>query len=140
MAFQVTNTSSSKNWVFIHENHFLLNTAFHSFSFIPPKKYSEIYPPFQHTTKQKEGKKTEGTNKGTKKCVYFFASDLKNIIFHSYMYKWCQFQFSPASLRCKEEQKKKSMDLNSKQPNAKESICCLRPPACFKKQYQPKVI
>lgn len=85
------------------------------------------------------------TKEGTKqryqqqqqKCVYFFASDLKkkkNIKF-ILIYKWCQFQFSPASLWCKEQ--KKTMDLNSKQPNAKESICFVGTSRMlFKKQYK----
>lgn len=59
-------------------------TAFHSFSFILPKKYSETYIHLSNTQNKRNNNKKknpEGTNKGTKKCVYFFASDLKNIKF-----------------------------------------------------------
>lgn len=110
-------------------------TAFHSFSFILPKKYSETYIHLSNTQNKRNNNKKknpEGTNKGTKKCVYFFASDLKNIKFILIYINDVSFSLVQPHCGVKNKKKKNSsMDLNSKQPNAKETICFFRPPACF---------
>lgn len=117
------------------QNSFMRTIKLHSIHFHSScrKNIQKIYPPTHRT---KDGTK-QRYQQQQQKCVYFFASDLnkkKNIKF-ILMYKWCQFQFSPASLWCKEQ--KKTMDLNSKQPNAKESICFVGTSRMlFKKQYK----
>lgn len=98
--------------------------------------------PTHRITKQKTPKVQ---NKGTKKknvCIFSLLITIKNkTTLYSFLYI-NDVSFSLVQPHCGVKNKKKSsMDLNSKQPITRKSrYVSFGPPACFLKQYKPKVI
>lgn len=102
------------------------------------QKYILHLFPTHRITKQKTPKVQ---NKGTKKmCVFFRFWSQKKKQHYIHSYKWCQFQFSPASLWCKEQKKNHRWTLTASSLTRKSRYVSLDLPHAFKKQYKPKVI